>query len=92
LQSLRAVFTRRTALRLIGGGIAGSALAAYGGLTQVLGFVSAVPATAATETAPVVPFGGAGLFDVDPDQGSVSQDPNVVITGDVASLPEGMEV
>ena len=91
MQSFRAAFTRRTALRLIGGGVAGTALAAFGGVTRVLGFVATVPAAAA-EAAPVVPLGGAGLFDVDPDQGGVSQDPAVAIQGDVGSLPEDMEV
>ncbi|MGW1586330.1 hypothetical protein [Streptomyces sp. NPDC002386] len=37
---------------------------------------------------PVEPRGGAGLFDVDPDQSGVSQDPNVVVMGDIDALPE----
>ena len=37
---------------------------------------------------PVQPIGGAGLFDVDPDQGGVSQDSTVTVEGDVATLPE----
>jgi hypothetical protein len=41
---------------------------------------------------PVYPLGGAGVFDVDPDQHGVSQDPNAVITGDLAALPEDMEL
>ncbi len=49
-------------------------------------------AVPATEPELVAPVGGAGLFDVDPDQGDVSQDPTVAIHGDVASLPEDMEV
>jgi hypothetical protein len=44
------------------------------------------------EPEPVYPAGGAGLFDVDPDQGGVSQSPDVTITGDVAALPENMEL
>ncbi|GGM45699.1 hypothetical protein ACFFX1_22300 [Dactylosporangium sucinum] len=40
-----------------------------------------------TETT-VEPAGGAGLFDVDPDQGNISQSPTVVVTGDVTVLPE----
>src|SRR5215469_7578298 len=42
-------------------------------------------------TRPVVPFGGAGLFDVDPDQSSVNQDPHVEVTSDIAALPLDME-
>jgi hypothetical protein len=41
---------------------------------------------------PVNPAGGAGLFDVDPDQGGISQDPDAEITGDIAALPEDMEL
>lgn len=41
---------------------------------------------------PVQPMGGAGLFDVDPDQGGVSQDPTVTVEGDVDALPEDMEL
>ncbi|HKF77366.1 MAG TPA: hypothetical protein VKF59_14590 [Candidatus Dormibacteraeota bacterium] len=47
--------------------------------------------TAAAGTPPVVPFGGAGLFDVDPDQGSVNQDPHVEVISDIAALPLDME-
>jgi hypothetical protein len=43
---------------------------------------------AADETTTVEPEGGAGLYDVDPDQGNVSQSPDVVVTGDVAVLSE----
>ena len=45
----------------------------------------------ANSPAPVEPVHGAGIFDVDPDQGTVNQDPNTVVTGDVAVLPEDME-
>jgi hypothetical protein len=38
------------------------------------------------------PAGGAGLFDVDPDQRGVSQDPNVPVTGDVPALAEDLEL
>lgn len=41
---------------------------------------------------PVQPVGGAGLFDVDPDQGGVSQDSKVMVEGDVDALPEDMEL
>lgn len=34
------------------------------------------------------PAGGAGLYEDDPDQANVSQDPNVAVTGNVESLPE----
>jgi hypothetical protein len=43
------------------------------------------------DTPPVDPKGGAGLFDVDPEQGRVSQDPKVAVAGDVDALPEDME-
>lgn len=38
------------------------------------------------------PRNGAGLFDVDPPQDGVSQDPNEVVVGDVDALPEDMEL
>lgn len=41
-----------------------------------------------TTIEPVEPAGGAGLFDVDEDQGDVVQDPNVPVVGDVDVLPE----
>jgi hypothetical protein len=44
----------------------------------------------ATETTAEPAF-GAGLFDVDPDQGSISQDPNVVVAGDISLFPEDWE-
>lgn len=37
---------------------------------------------------PVVPRNGAGIFEGDPDQSGVSQDPNVVVTGDIDALPD----
>ncbi|MEU8542147.1 hypothetical protein AB0C52_19520 [Streptomyces sp. NPDC048717] len=40
---------------------------------------------------PPEPRGGAGVFDTDPDQAGVSQDPNVVVTGDIEVLPVGKE-
>jgi len=43
------------------------------------------------DSRPVDPVGGAGIFDVAPEQGGVSQDPNVAVTGDVDALPEDME-
>jgi hypothetical protein len=47
-----------------------------------------------TEPLPVTvePVDGAGVFDVDPDQSGVSQDPAVEVSGDVDALPDDMEV
>ena len=45
-----------------------------------------------TTTEPVEPAGGAGLFDVDQDQGNLSQDPNVPIVGDAIAIPEDKEL
>jgi hypothetical protein len=50
------------------------------------GFSPAVAAAAADST--VEPAGGAGLFDVDPDQGGISQSADVVIVGDVTVMTE----
>jgi hypothetical protein len=44
-----------------------------------------------TETEPVQPVGGAGLYDLDPDQGDVSEDPSTVVVGDVDAMPEDWE-
>ena len=44
----------------------------------------------ATETT-AEPTYGAGLFDVDPDQGAVSQDPNAVVAGNISVFPEDWE-
>jgi hypothetical protein len=38
------------------------------------------------------PAGGAGLFDVDPDQRGVSQDPAVAVSSDIEALAENMEL
>lgn len=40
----------------------------------------------------VEPLGGAGLFDVDPDQSGVSQDPAQPPAGDLAALSEDEEL
>jgi hypothetical protein len=48
-------------------------------------------ATTAENDTPVEPAGGAGLFDVDPDQGNVSQDPNSSVTGNITAMPEDVE-
>ena len=43
----------------------------------------------AVETAePVEPAGGAGVFDVDPDQDGISQQPGSAVDGDVPAVPE----
>ena len=62
------------ALGTVGAGIAGIQIAAG-------------PAASAAETT-VQPAYGAGLFDVDPDQGSVSQDQSVAVSGDIAAFTE----
>jgi hypothetical protein len=49
-------------------------------------------AAAAAAQKPVEPRGGAGLFDVDPDQTGVSQDPKKVVKGDISVFPENAEV
>ncbi|MFJ9041126.1 hypothetical protein ACIRF8_31730 [Streptomyces sp. NPDC102406] len=41
---------------------------------------------------PPYPVGGAGIFDVDPDQSGVSQSPEAIVTGDVQVLTEDVEV
>lgn len=63
--------------------------AALGGVGVFVGASPfAAPGTAeATETT-VEPVYGAGLYDVDPVQGSISQEPNSVATGDITVLPE----
>ncbi|MEV5841332.1 hypothetical protein AB0M32_05105 [Streptomyces sp. NPDC051985] len=52
----------------------------------------AAAAAAAPAAKAVEPRGGAGVFDVDPDQSKVSQDPKLVVKGDIAALPENGEV
>jgi len=46
----------------------------------------------ANQPDPVIPAGGAGLFDVDPDQRGISQEPNADVTGDIPALPEDMDL
>jgi hypothetical protein len=87
MEPSRLTFTRRTALRLIAGGAAAMAVAGVTGLPGLPG----LPAVEAAPTAAVEPQGGAGVFDVDPDQGDVSQDPNSTTTGDIDALPEDMD-
>jgi hypothetical protein len=52
---------------------------------------TAAAAAAAANTPPPSPVGGAGLYDVDPDQSGVNQDPHVEVTSDIAALPLDME-
>ncbi|GIH03542.1 hypothetical protein Rhe02_16090 [Rhizocola hellebori] len=52
--------------------------------------LSAPGIASATETTAEPTF-GAGLFDVDPDQGSISQDPNTVVAGNISAFPEDWE-
>ena len=87
MEPSRLTFTRRTALRLIGGGAAAIAVAGVTGLPGLAG----LPAVEAAPPGPVEPQGGAGVFDVDPDQSDVSQDPNSITTGDLDALPEDMD-
>jgi hypothetical protein len=39
---------------------------------------------------PAEPVGAAGVFNVDPDQDGVSQDPEYKATGDIDALPEDL--
>ncbi|MER5742170.1 hypothetical protein ACFV97_27075 [Streptomyces sp. NPDC059913] len=41
---------------------------------------------------PTYPVGGAGIFDVDPDQRGVSQNPDTVVASDTDALPEDTEI
>jgi hypothetical protein len=52
---------------------------------------AASPAAVTAGPRPVLPAGGAGLFDVDPDQSGVNQDPHVEVSSDVSALPLDME-
>lgn len=61
-----------------GTAVAGMSLSAL----SVLGTSSA---SAATTTS--TPRYGAGVFNVDPDQGRLSQSPSVIVTGNVRVLP-----
>jgi hypothetical protein len=40
------------------------------------------------EPSPVEPAGGAGVYDVDPPQDGLSQDPQTPAVGDVDAVPE----
>jgi hypothetical protein len=76
------------------------ATAAIGGLAVAVVGGTAISQAHASESAQGVsaleddttevpePQAGAGIFDVDPDQEDVTQDPNAVITGDLDSFSE----
>ena len=84
--------TRRATLLLMGSGVVGAALWPFAPTAHAVGFAMASRSKMASLQQPTAPFGGAGLYDVDPDQARLSQSSSVVITGDVAALPEDMEV
>lgn len=72
------------------------AAVAVGGIGAVVTGTSALAGTsipvapaavAAAADSTIEPVFGAGLYDVDPSQGDVSQSPNVVVTGDIAVMP-----
>ncbi|MEU1408976.1 hypothetical protein ABZ471_43120 [Streptomyces sp. NPDC005728] len=44
------------------------------------------------EQTPPYPQAGAGVFDIDPDQTGVSQDPAHEVTSDLDALPDDMEL
>ncbi len=95
MKPLQLAVTRRATLCLIAGGIAGATLAVIGNPPHVSGVLASDPEPTEDQPdpePPVEPEGGAGLFDVDPDQGTLSQDPTVAIQGEVEALPEDMEV
>jgi hypothetical protein len=76
------------------------ATAAIGGVAVAIVGATAISQASASESAPAFaaladdttdvpePQGGAGIFDVDPDQEDVTQDPNAVVTGDLDSFSE----
>ncbi|MGV9252826.1 hypothetical protein [Streptomyces sp. NPDC003697] len=45
-----------------------------------------------SEQTPPYPAAGAGVFDVDPDQIGVSQDPAHEVTSDLDALPDDTEL
>jgi len=49
------------------------------------------PSTQPGDDTPVAPAGGAGVFDVDPDQTDVIQDSEESVTGDIDSFPLDVE-
>lgn len=79
---------RRRLLTITLGAAGAAAAVGVLGVAAVAQAATTGTATAAVDETTVEPAGGAGLFDVDPDQGNVSQDPNTAVTGDVTALPE----
>lgn len=77
---------RRKLLALALGGAGAAATIGIVGVSQAMTTDASPVDRTATE-----PAYGAGLFDVDPPQKDLSDDPNVMITGDLAALPEDME-
>ena len=85
---------RRNLLAAVAAGGIGAVLVANGASAATIladGSSPAVVNPAAVADDTIEPQGGAGLFDVDPDQGDVSQSPDVVVTGDVSVLSEDWE-
>lgn len=96
MRLLEGPVTRRSALFLIGSGAAATTVAATGTLAYVLNASGIVGHTAAVasnaDPQQIYPVGGSGVFDVDPDQDDLSQDPGAAIDGDIASLPVDLEL
>ncbi|MET7427078.1 hypothetical protein [Dactylosporangium sp. NPDC005555] len=84
---------RRNLLTAAAVGGIGAVLAASGAGAATIagdanGFSPEVAAAAAAPDTAVEPAGGAGLFDVDPDQGGISQSGDVAVVGDVTVMSE----
>lgn len=75
---------RRQMLAAVAASAVGAVLVGRPVLAETLDLAD--PATTADST--VEPVYGAGLYDVDPAQGGVSQSPDVVVSGDIAAMPE----
>ncbi len=85
---------KRRSLLIAAASVVGASVATLG-VAQAATSLAATTAPAAPAAttaddpdAAVEPAYGAGLFDVDPDQGDVSQDPSVAVSGDVSALSE----
>jgi hypothetical protein len=77
---------RRHLLAAMAAGGVGAVVTATPALADTSIPVAPAAAVAAANST-VEPVYGAGLYDVDPSQGNVSQSPNVVVTGDIAAMP-----
>lgn len=73
-------------------GAAGAAAVTVAGVSYAASTDATSADAAATSDTAIEPAYGAGLFDVDPDQSGLSQDPNTAVTGDVTALSEDMEL